>query len=139
MILYVIEGLFQSGGITVHVKASRAIGVGSLFSSSVGAGDPARPHPVMPILIRILRLTPHKPSKITTNLPTPSSQSSCQMQKRHRTILPSTSRPDTVGESVDQQENKRRRTVRVACNNCRTKKVAVGQPSFFLFIHYMLT
>ncbi|KAJ8109113.1 hypothetical protein OPT61_g7694 [Boeremia exigua] len=47
------------------------------------------------------------------------------MQKRYRTILPSSSRPVAIDESTDQEQPKRRRTAgRVACEKCRTTKTA---------------
>jgi hypothetical protein len=57
------------------------------------------------------------------------------MKKRYRTILPSPEQfepppnapPGSVDETVDQGLPKKRRNIRVACNNCRVKRTAVGQ------------
>jgi hypothetical protein len=56
------------------------------------------------------------------------------MRKPYRPILPSSLQP-IIPEGTDERHSKRRRTIRVACDSCRAKKLSVSPLSIILFIY----
>jgi hypothetical protein len=56
------------------------------------------------------------------------------MREPYRSILPSSLQP-IIPEDTDERRSKRRRTVRVACDSCRAKKLSVGPLSIILLIY----
>jgi hypothetical protein len=56
------------------------------------------------------------------------------MRKPYRPILPSSLQP-VIAEDTDERHPKRRRTVRVACDSCRAKKLSVSPLSIIVFTY----